>query len=443
MLFILGYYCLLYWLCLHTFQVILAIKDLLWIIAGSIFAFGLAVYVINFFNYNIILMLLFALEILVVALYLLFRKRLISNFFFLILSFLLILFAGQTSEVLMYEFFRIPYALQESHMKFILADLIFMTIITLLLARGINYLLQHFKLYSLLHTSIINSLIISTAILLMVIAFFSQVDNSNSNKTTTKISLIFLIIIVIIAFITIIWLHSQKRTLQLRHEQETNQQLVEYLHNLEYAQTEFRKFKHDYLNVLAGLAGYIEAQDLSGLKNYFYKVINNNHIAQTNDIFNLKSLQNMKIIEIKGLLALKLGKLHQYRNNFRVEIVNPIQKLPNSMPIYEYNRCLGILIDNAIEALDFHQIDVKSKKTHLSIVFYQEKQQLILVVKNSYFKNVNLSQIYQAGFSTKPQHQGLGLANINEILQQYPGSTLDTEITQEFFIQKLILRQAA
>lgn len=34
MLFILGYYCLLYWLCLHTFQVILAIKDfygLLWV----------------------------------------------------------------------------------------------------------------------------------------------------------------------------------------------------------------------------------------------------------------------------------------------------------------------------------------------------------------------------------------------------------------------------
>ena len=185
MLFILGYYCLLYWLCLHTFQVILAIKDFLWIIAGSIFAFGLAVYVINFFNYNIILMLLFALEILVVALYLLFQKRLISNFFFLILSFLLILFAGQTSEVLIYEFFRIPYALQESHMKFILADLIFMTIITLLLARGINYLLQHFKIYSLLHTSIINSLIISTAILLDVL-IISSLDRLGRNSRDIK-----------------------------------------------------------------------------------------------------------------------------------------------------------------------------------------------------------------------------------------------------------------
>lgn len=171
-----------------------------------------------------------------------------------------------------------------------------MTIIVLLLAQGLNYLFKHFKVYALLRTHSMNSLGVGSTILLVVIAFFSQIDNSNSNSTTTKVSLLFLLIIVIVSFVSIIWLRSQQQLLQLRHEQETNQQLVEYLSNLEYAQTEFRKFKHDYLNVLAGLTGYIENQDLEGLKKYFYQVVNNNNINQTNDLFNLKSLQNMKII---------------------------------------------------------------------------------------------------------------------------------------------------
>ncbi|WP_147369720.1 GHKL domain-containing protein [Bombilactobacillus bombi] len=153
----------------------------------------------------------------------------------------------------------------------------------------------------------------------------------------------------------------------------------------------------------------------------------------------MKSLQNMKIIEVKGLLALKLSKFNQYQNNFRIEIINPIQNLPNAMPIYEYNRCLGILLDNAMEALDFGQIDSSDKKTYLSIVFYQKEQQLVMVIKNRYFQKINLSEIYKYGFTNKKGHQGLGLANINEILQQYPHSSIDTEITPDFFIQKLTL----
>ncbi|RHW52308.1 hypothetical protein DS831_03005 [Bombilactobacillus bombi] len=439
MLLILGYYCLLYWLCLHIFQINLTLLDFLKLALSSIITFGIIILGIVYFDYNVILMVLFAVEILIVALYLLLQKKLLANFFFLILSFLIILFAAQTSEVLVYALFKIPYALQESNWKLILSNTILMTIIVLLLAQGLNYLFKHFKVYALLRTHSMNSLGVGSTILLIVIAFFSQIDSSNSNSTTTKVSLLFLLIIVIVGFVSIIWLRSQQQLLQLRHEQETNQQLVEYLSNLEYAQTEFRKFKHDYLNVLAGLTGYIENQDLEGLKNYFYQVVNNNNINQTNDLFNLKSLQNMKIIEVKGLLALKLSKFNQYQNNFRIEIINPIQNLPNAMPIYEYNRCLGILLDNAMEALDFSQIDSSDKKTYLSIVFYQKEQQLVMVIKNRYFQKINLSEIYKSGFTNKKGHQGLGLANINEILQQYPHSSIDTEITPDFFIQKLTL----
>lgn len=120
MLLILGYYCLLYWLCLHILQVNLTLLDFLKLALISITTFGIIILGIVYFDYNVILMVLFAVEILIVALYLLLQKKLLANFFFLILSFLIILFAAQTSEVLVYALFKIPYALQESNWKLII-----------------------------------------------------------------------------------------------------------------------------------------------------------------------------------------------------------------------------------------------------------------------------------------------------------------------------------
>ncbi|TGY28402.1 GHKL domain-containing protein, partial [Lactobacillus johnsonii] len=62
-------------------------------------------------------------------------------------------------------------------------------------------------------------------------------------------------------------------------------------------------------------------------------------------------------------------------------------------------------------------------------------QFIIAIYVRNKIKNIpQLSKIQQTGFSTKKNHQGLGLSNINQLKQKYPTLFVNYRINNNWFI---------
>ena len=208
--------------------------------------------------------------------------------------------------------------------------------------------------------------------------------------------------------------------------------LKEYTDNLEHLYMDMRKFRHDYINIISSMAGFIESKDIEGLEKHF-----NEHIYPLNKKMNrnnykLGLLKNILMPEIKGLLSAKIIRAQELGIDVILEIVEPIDKI--DMDIIDLSRCLGILLDNAIEA------SLSSEKKRLNIAFIKKNSSILIIISNT-FKGVipPLSKIFKTGFSTKGKNRGLGLSNLSEIMNNYSNTTLDTSISDDRFIQNITI----
>jgi len=88
----------------------------------------------------------------------------------------------------------------------------------------------------------------------------------------------------------------------LLFQYKENQQLKVALDTIQELSQELRRFKHNYLNILHGFAGYIENEQWEELKEYFEEVISESQEIN-NTIF---SIQKIKSYALLGLLSTKI-----------------------------------------------------------------------------------------------------------------------------------------
>ena len=62
---------------------------------------------------------------------------------------------------------------------------------------------------------------------------------------------------------------SYQEQIQTEAKKKALQDLQDYTHNLEDMYNSLRSFKHDYVNILLSLSGYIENCDIEELKEFF------------------------------------------------------------------------------------------------------------------------------------------------------------------------------
>ena len=104
------------------------------------------------------------------------------------------------------------------------------------------------------------------------------------------------------------------------------------------------------------------------------------------------------------------------------------------MPIYEFSRVLGILLDNAIEAAK----DCEEKQ--INIVFRESRKQhvQIVIIENTYLnKDIDTKKIFEKGFSGKENHTGIGLWEVNKIIMNTNNVVLKTSKDDKYFKQEL------
>ncbi|HGD0581771.1 sensor histidine kinase [Clostridium perfringens] len=191
-----------------------------------------------------------------------------------------------------------------------------------------------------------------------------------------------------------------------------------------------KKFRHDYINILLSMNGYFENKDFINLEKFFNKKILNLSENISNKNYKLASLQNIKIVELKGILSSKIIKSQELGIDVDIDIIEPIEVI--NMDIIDLCKYIGIILDNAIEAA------LLCQKPTLKISLIRKKNSVIILIINSCLAECPpIYKMFQPGFSTKGDKRGLGLSNVKEILKKYRNISLDTSIKNEEFIQNL------
>ncbi len=189
-------------------------------------------------------------------------------------------------------------------------------------------------------------------------------------------------------------------------------------------------FKHDYINTMAAISGYITLNDINGLKKFFQKVSKELNDLNTLQSINLESINNPSIF---GIIATKF-KVAQ-SDNIKFNFYSTFDYTKINMPTYEFSRVLGILLDNAIE----NARNSVEKEIYLSMEIKDNNCQL-LTIKNSYSnKDVDINSIYKKGYSSKKIKSGIGLWEVKSIIDTMPSATLYTTKSPTYFTQTITM----
>ncbi|WP_238882232.1 sensor histidine kinase [Clostridium sp. YIM B02551] len=280
------------------------------------------------------------------------------------------------------------------------------------------------------------SILITLSLLITLIIFYINIILGSKFGFTNEVlkvnGLLFFIYFILLGVVMLILFKSITKEMELKNKQTHFESLQKYTDNLENLYGDMRAFKHDYVNIISSMIGYIEDDDMEGLKKHF----NENILPLSNEMGKNNSkialLKNIKIPEIKGLLSSKLIRAQEIGIELFIDIVEPIENV--DMDIIDISRSLGILLDNAIEAGE------KCENPTVKIAFVKRGQALIIAILNKCPEDTPpIYKIYKKGYSTKGENRGVGLSNLKEILEKYSNVSIDTTIENEEFIQKITI----
>lgn len=337
------------------------------------------------------------------------------------------------TSIIVYFFNTDMYAMSndiKSYWSLYILELILVFITSKLLGILIN---KKMKISNLKIKGKFSFLIIISSILTLIIMYANIIlgDKLGFESNIIKINaLLFSLYFIMLLVIMYILFTSIKKELELKNKQGLQDNLNEYTHNLEKLYTDMRKFKHDYTNILSSMLGYMESNDMEGLKKHFNEnIVPLGRKMEVNN-FKLGVLRNIKIPEIKGILSSKLIMAQGLGIDTHLEVTEVIDNI--NMDILDISRVIGILLDNAIEATQ------KCGKPFIKLAIINKKYYVVIIISNSCTEFIpSMHKIYEKGFSTKGNNRGLGLNILKDITNKYKNVYVDTAIQNGEFKQQL------
>ena len=225
---------------------------------------------------------------------------------------------------------------------------------------------------------------------------------------------------------------SYLEQIQTEAKQKAMQDLQDYTRNLEAMYNGLRSFKHDYVNILLSLSGYIEDGDMDRLKDFFESKIFPTKNLITGGDYKLNQLSNIGVLEIKSLLSAKMIYAHESGIDITIDIPDKVESF--LIDTVDLARILGIFLDNAMEAT------LETEQPQIGLNIIQNKTGVSIIISNRFLDNgVMLHKLKQKGFSSKIGHQGIGLWNAQKIISSYDNVLLETTMKCNYFTQHLEL----
>ncbi|MDO4670594.1 MAG: GHKL domain-containing protein [Aerococcus sp.] len=226
------------------------------------------------------------------------------------------------------------------------------------------------------------------------------------------------------------WLHQE----QIKQKEQENRDLNVMVTNLGDLYDQIRAFRHDFGNIIGSLGPAIETGTREEINDVYEQVLlETNTVLRKADYssFNLKHIED---IAFRNVLAQKMVQAKNADIPFYLECRQTIPKV--EVPMLETIRLLSILLDNAMEEAIF------ADEPRISVAITHLDATTTFSVQNTRQRGtIDQRKIWEAGYSTKGENRGLGLATVLDIQKQFPNIEIETAITAETFTQTLIFYQ--
>lgn len=136
---------------------------------------------------------------------------------------------------------------------------------------------------------------------------------------------------------------------------------------------------------------------------------------------------------IAGFMYSKIQEAED--KNIKIDFKMQIKKETSVIPEYEMVEIAGILIDNAMEALNYTSegadADYPVKRIYISMKETEEYAEVIVANTSNYYEEDMTERFFEAGYSSKGKGRGIGLSKLKRLVNERNGEIMvSNELTE-------------
>lgn len=273
-----------------------------------------------------------------------------------------------------------------------------------------------------------------TAVFFMLYIWLTAIAEKEgiANKYASLLLIMYFIIIIISV---VGFLNFVKSSEQNQHQQrliDNYKAQIASAHKINKQYNEIRRERHDTRNMLLSIQGYIrdhkdkEAEEL--LATFLQNDTVEKHYGEIDN-----ALDKIKISGLHNLIKEKAYKIVEKGIPFSFEVNAEIDKLPGSE--IKTARIIGILMDNAIEAT------FKQAKPYIQFALLKHSPEVYeLVIANSIEQKLNINTALKFEHSTKEGHQGIGLSNVTQLVENDDHYSFSAEVKDKVIMMTCFIQ---
>lgn len=195
---------------------------------------------------------------------------------------------------------------------------------------------------------------------------------------------------------------------------------------------DFRRERHDTRNMLLSVQGYIRDHKDKEAEKLLATFLQNDTVEKHyGEIDN--ALDKIKISGLHNLIKEKSYKIVEKGIPFSFEVNAEIDELPGSE--IKTARIIGILMDNAIEAT------FKQAKPYIQFALLKHSPEVYeLVIANSIEQKLNINTALKFEHSTKEGHQGIGLSNVTQLVENDDHYSFSAEVKDKVIMMTCFIQ---
>ena len=247
------------------------------------------------------------------------------------------------------------------------------------------------------------------------------------------------LVIILQALFAIVMFHSNQKIQESLLNKQKQKELEEYANYLEQSEDNLRAFRHDYRNLLNSLKVSAAEGNVQELLDKLERYSAENLDSQA--LLKYKDTNHIQVKTLKSLIITKLNAIYQAGIPYDFECRQTIASIPGNVDELDLVRVIGIAFDNALE--ESQSLSEKNGHPEIQAMLYQETtDSLEFEIRNKIVPDKRQhTNLATKGFTTKTGHQGLGLANLQDIEQKYSELDISYNVSDGCFDLYLTIDQ--
>ena len=391
-----------------------------------VFIFCGIIVTLNTYNIESTLRAFISFVTIIFAEYIIFRKNILETFIYGTFCYILVCITEILLSIVVINFNLINLQIIDYNVKYKILLSMLMTLPACVITNS--------KYIQKLANSILNIFKKSFVMLLAIFSFFViiviiEFKNVKNISYTAYVGSIIVLLIFIFLFLLVL-----NNKIKILKEIEKTKVLLDFMNNYEKRIDEDRINRHEMLNNLLLLKSY---------KNKNSKEFNNT-LDELIELYNSKNvgIKNLSKLPsgLRGIIYFKINEIKNKNVKFNINISKQLSNNLEKIDNRTYTilcKIVGIAFDNAIEAT------LSSKNKQLLFDVYEENDNIIIDIENSFNNKVDLKKLSNKNYSTKGKNRGLGLYIVNKMINGNKKLYLEQKIEDDIFITKLYIKNLA